>query len=44
MSLLLLTAAAICREEEGPEEWKHKEEEHKVQETVIESKEQGWWQ
>jgi len=33
--LLLLTAAAVCWEKEGPEEWQHKEKEYQVQETVI---------
>jgi len=42
--LLLLTAAAVCWEKEGPEEWQHKEKEYQVQETVIQSKEQDLWQ
>jgi len=42
--LLLFTAAAICWEEEGSEEWQHKEKEYQVQETVIQSKEQDVWQ
>jgi len=30
LAKLLLTAAAICWEEEGPEEWQHKEKEQQV--------------
>jgi len=30
-----LTAAAVCWEKEGPEEWQYEEKEHQVQETVI---------